>query len=210
MALFNRKTTSTGDAAGTIAVLDSRPTAGADLLGDYVVDAAHTRIGFAVKHAMVTTVRGAFKEFEGTAKLDPANPGASSVEIRIKVASVDTGSEQRDGHLRTADFFEAEKYPEMTFVSTAVQQVDDDTFAVTGDLTIKDVTRPVTIDFTVDGSARDPFGNLRVGFEGSTTVNRTDWGLTWNSTLETGGVLVSEKVKLDFDVSAIQVVPATA
>lgn len=202
MALFSRKDTDTKEQDA------SASTSGLDLAGDYTVDPAHTRVGFSVRHAMVTTVRGAFQDFEGTATLDPANPSASSVEIRIKVASVDTGQAQRDEHLRTADFFEAEKYPEIVFLSTGVEQVDSETYTVTGDLTIKDVTRPVSVDFTLTGSARDPYGNLRVGFEGATTINRTDWGLTYNAALETGGVLVSDKVKLQFDVSAIQQVAA--
>ncbi|MGZ8743661.1 MAG: YceI family protein, partial [Nocardioides sp.] len=161
------------------------------------------RLGFSARHAMVTTVRGAFPAFEGTATIDAANPGASRVDLTIDVSSVSTASPDRDGHLKSADFFDVETYPSMTFHSTSVEREGDE-WAVTGDLTIKDVTRPVTIVFEEAGSARDPFGNLRVGFEGSTTVNRKDWGLTWNAALETGGVLVSEKIKLEFDVSAIR------
>lgn len=204
MALLSRKPT------GTTTIDRPESSALADIAGAYTVDPAHSRVGFAVKHAMVTTVRGTFQDFEGTATLDPANPAASSVELRIKVASIDTRQAQRDEHLRTADFFEAEKYPEMFFRSTEVEQVDSDTYSVTGDLTIKDVTRPVSVDFTLTGSARDPFGNLRVGFEGAVTISRADWGLSWNTALETGGVLVSDKVKLEFDISAIQSVPAAA
>ncbi|MGH3362434.1 MAG: YceI family protein [Nocardioides sp.] len=175
-----------------------------DISGDYTLDASHSRLGFSARHAMVTTVRGALKGFEGTATIDTANPAASTVNLTIDVSSVDTGSADRDGHLRSGDFFDTEVYPTITFASTEVEKVDDDTWAITGDLTIKDVTRPVTIAFDETGSARDPFGNLRVGFEGSTSVNRKDWGLTWNAALETGGVLVSEKIKLDFDISAIR------
>ena len=116
---------------------------------------------------------------------------------------MDTGTADRDGHLKSGDFFDVETYPTMTFRSTSVEREGDE-WAVTGDLTIKDVTKPVTIVFEEAGSARDPFGNLRVGFEGATTINRKDWGLTWNAALETGGVLVSEKIKLEFDVSAIR------
>ena len=190
------------------AVLDRDFEAGTaaveDISGDYTLDVSHSRLGFSARHAMVTTVRGAFKGFEGTATIDAANPAASKVELSIDVASVDTGSADRDGHLKSGDFFDVEAYPTITFASTAVEKVDEDTWAITGDLTIKDVTRPVTIAFEETGSARDPFGNLRVGFEGSTSVNRKDWGLTWNAALETGGVLVSEKIKLDFDISAIR------
>jgi polyisoprenoid-binding protein YceI len=206
MALFKRTTKD-----DTMNTFDAPETAAiADLTGNYVLDVAHTRLGFSARHAMVTTVRGSFGEFEGTAKIDAADPTKSSVEIRLKVASITTGQQQRDEHLRSSDFLEIEKYPEIVFRSTAVEQVDDETATITGDLTIKDVTRPISIDFTITGSAKDPFGNLRAGFEGSTTINRTDWGLTWNAALETGGVLVSDKVKLEFDVSAIQQVSASA
>ena len=173
------------------------------LTGDYTIDASHTRLGFVARHAMVTKVRGQFTSFEGTARVDAENPAASKVDLTISVASIETGSADRDGHLKSADFFDAETYPNITFSSTKVER-DGDDWAITGDLTIKDVTKPVTIEFEQTGSARDPFGNVRVGFEGETTINRKDWGLTWNAALETGGVLVSEKIKLEFDVSAIR------
>ncbi|MEQ6902180.1 YceI family protein [Nocardioides sp. YIM 152588] len=175
----------------------------ADISGDYTIDATHTRLGFVARHAMVTKVGGAFKDFSGTAHIDTANPAASSVSLTIQAASIDTGVADRDGHLASGDFFDAETYPELTFVSTAVAR-DGDVWAITGDFTVKGVTRPLTIEFEEGGSAKDPFGNLRVGFEGSTTINRKDWGLTWNAALETGGLLVSEKIKLEFDVSAIR------
>jgi polyisoprenoid-binding protein YceI len=176
----------------------------ADVTGDYTVDVAHTRIGIRARHAMVTTVRGSFTDFAGTAHLDVANPQASSVELRIKAATVDTGVADRDAHLRSADFLDVETYPELTFVSTGVEQLDEDSYRVTGDLTIKDVTRPVSVDFTLTGSARDPWGQLRVGFEGALVIRRSDWGLTWNTALDTGGVLVSDKIQIEFDVSAIR------
>ena len=153
---------------------------------------------------MVTTVRGSFGDFEGTAHIDAANPAASWVKVTIRTESISTGSADRDGHLRSGDFFDAETYPEITFSSTKVEKVDDDTWAITGDLKIKDAVQPVTIAFDETGSAQDPFGNVRIGFEGGTAINRKDWGLTWNAALETGGVLVSEKIKLDFDISAIK------
>ena len=174
-----------------------------DISGDYTLDASHTRLGFSARHAMVTTVRGAFKEFEGTAHVDTANPADSKVELTIKTDSIDTGVADRDAHLRSADFFEIEQYPEITFVSTAVER-DGDDWTITGDLTIKGITKPITVEFESTGSARDPFGNLRIGFEGQTTLSRKDWGLTWNAALETGGFLVSDKIRLDFDISAIQ------
>jgi polyisoprenoid-binding protein YceI len=174
-----------------------------DIAGDYALDAAHSRLGFSARHAMVTTVHGAFKDFEGTAHIDTANPASSTVELTIKSASIDTGVEDRNAHLRSGDFFEVESYPEISFVSTDVAR-DGDDWTITGDLTIKDVTKPITVEFESTGSARDPFGNLRIGFEGRTTLSRKDWGLTWNAALETGGFLVSDKIKLQFDVSAIQ------
>jgi polyisoprenoid-binding protein YceI len=177
------------------------------LTGDYTLDAAHTRLGFAARHAMVTKVRGQFSEFEGTAHLDFADPSKSTAEVTIKTASVTTGNEQRDAHLRTNDFFDAPTHPEMTFRSTAVEKVDDEHYRLTGDLSIKETTKPVTIEFEFTGTAVDPFGNVRVGFEGSTTINRRDWGVEWNAPLEAGGVLVSDKVTLEFEVSAIKANP---
>ena len=173
------------------------------ITGDYTVDASHSRFGFVARHAMVTKVRGHFGDVEGTAHIDADAPASSKVDLTIAVASVSTGSPDRDGHLTSGDFFDAETYPTITFSSTEVSR-DGDDWTVTGDLTIKDVTKPVTFELEQTGSAQDPFGNVRVGFEGSTTINRKDWGLTWNAALETGGVLVSEKIKLEFDVSAIK------
>jgi polyisoprenoid-binding protein YceI len=175
-----------------------------ELTGTWTIDPSHSSIGFVARHAMVTNVRGTFDEVEGVGQLDAANPAASTATVTMKAASINTGSTDRDGHLRSADFFDVETYPEVRFASTAIERADAETFSVTGDLTIKDVTRPVTVDFTFTGVARDPFGNLRAGFEGQTSVNRKDWGLEWNAALETGGVLVSEKIKLVLDISAIK------
>jgi polyisoprenoid-binding protein YceI len=197
MGIFSKK-----EAAAT-EVFDAPTATLDDLTGDYTIDTSHTHIGFSARHAMVTTVRGRFTDFSGTAHIDTANPANSSISLTIKGESIDTGNADRDAHLRSGDFFENEAYPEITFVSTKVER-DGDEWAVTGDLTIKGVSKPVTIVFEQTGSATDPFGNTRVGFEGSTTVNRKDWGISWNASLETGGVLVSEKVKLEFDVSAIK------
>jgi polyisoprenoid-binding protein YceI len=174
------------------------------LTGDYALDASHTRIGFVARHAMVTKVRGAFNDFEGTIRIDGAEPAKSSATVTIKAASIDTRNAQRDDHIRGADFLELEKYPEITFVSREVAQTGDSTFEVTGDLTVKDVTRPVTVEFEYEGTATDPFGNVRVGFEGSVAISRKDFGITWNAALETGGVLVSDKIVLEFEVSAIK------
>ena len=177
------------------------------LTGDYVLDKGHTRLGFAARHAMVTKVRGQFDEFEGHAHVDFGDPDRCSAEVTIEATSIDTRNEQRDGHLRTNDFFDVPNHPQITYRSTAVKKVGDDTYRLTGDLTIRGVTKSIDIDFEFTGAAKDPFGNLRLGFEGGTTINRRDWGVEWNAPLETGGVLVSEKVTLEIEVSAVQVVP---
>ena len=175
-----------------------------DLTGTWTLDPAHTRIGFVARHAMVTKVRGSFNEFEGTAAFDGANPANSHAEVTIKAASIDTRNAQRDEHLRSNDFLAMQEHPEITFTSTGARQVDDTTFELTGDLTIRGVTKSVTIPFTFEGAATDPFGNLRAGFEGSVAINRKDWGVNWTAALEGGGVLVSDKVTLEFEVSAIK------
>ena len=172
--------------------------------GTYTLDPSHSRVGFVARHAMVTKVRGAFNDVAGSGFLDAEDPTRSRLHVVIQAASIDTRSADRDGHLRSNDFFDMEKYPQITFASTSVAKVDDETYRVTGDLTIKDVTRPVTVDFEYGGTATDPFGNDRLGLEGSVVVNRKDWGLDWNAPLGTGGVLVGEKVTLEFEVSAIK------
>lgn len=178
------------------------------LNGTYTLDASHTEIGFVARHAMVTKVRGAFTEFEGTASTD-ANLANAAINLTVQVASVATGSADRDGHLKSADFFDVENFPTITFASTDVAAAEGDVLRVTGNLTIKETTAPVTIDFEFEGAAVDPFGNQRVGLSGSVVVNRKDFGLTWNAALETGGVLVSENITLNFEVSAIKSVEAT-
>jgi polyisoprenoid-binding protein YceI len=187
--------------------LTSRPLAEfadvGDLAGTYTIDRSHTRIGFVARHAMVTKVRGAFNEFEGSAIVD-ANLPASSVDLTIQAASIDTRNEQRDGHLRSSDFLAMEEFPTITFASTAVEQVGATSVAITGDLTIKGVTSSITVPFEFEGAATDPFGNQRIGFEGQVTINRKDYGVTWNAALETGGVLISDKIVLEFEVSAIK------
>lgn len=174
------------------------------LAGTYTLDPSHTRIGFVARHAMVTKVRGSFNDFEGTVTIDGDNPTASQARVVIKAQSIDTRNEQRDEHLRSNDFLAMETYPEITFVSTGVRQTGDTELELTGDLTIRGVTHSVTIPFTYEGMATDPFGNVRLGFEGSTSINRKDFGVTWNAPLETGGLLVSDKVTLEFEVSMIK------
>ena len=172
--------------------------------GTYAIDASHTEVGFVARHAMVTKVRGSFNEFEGTGTFVAEDPAKSELRLVVQAASIDTRNADRDGHLRSNDFFAMEQFPEISFTSTAVEQLDTETYRVTGDLTIKGVTKPVSVDFEYTGTAVDPYSNVRVGFEGKTVINRTDWGISWNGVLETGGVLVSEKITLEFEVSAIR------
>ncbi len=200
MGLFTRRSPDTTTA---VATLDVDPALAA-LTGDYVIDASHSSIGFTVRHAMVTNVRGSFGEHEGILHLDGSDPSRSTASIDVTIASVGTGIADRDGHLLSGDFFDAERFPLMTFRSTSAARLGGDAYRITGELTIKDVTRPLAIDLEFAGSATDVYGNERVGFEGSAEILRSDWGLTWNAALEAGGVMVSDKVKLTFDISAIK------
>ena len=171
-------------------------------------DPAHADIQFSAKHMMVTTVRGKFAEVDGSLTLDEADPTASSGAFTVRAASLTTGNDQRDGHLRSADFFDAEAYPEITFVSTAVTPKRGNDYAVTGDLTIRGTTRPITFDVEFLG-LYDGFQGRRAGFHATTALNREDWGLTWNVTLETGGWLVGKEIKLEIDLALDEVgVPA--
>jgi len=179
-------------------------TAQAELTGDYTIDAAHSRMGFSARHAMVTKVRGSFNDFEGTIHIDGADPAKSSARIAIQAKSIDTRNSQRDEHLRTNDFLDMDNHPEMTFVSTQVQPINETTFRMIGDLTIRGVTRQVSLDLEYLGTATDPYGNVRAGFEGSAGLNRKDFGVNWNAVLEGGGVMVSDKVKLELEISAIK------
>ncbi|WUH95607.1 YceI family protein [Streptomyces sp. NBC_00433] len=203
MGLFNRKTETVAPAAAATATAVAAPEL-AHLTGDYAIDTSHSEIGFSARHAMVTTIRGRFTDYEGTLRLDGGNPSASSAALTIKVASIDTALGARDEHLRNGDFFAADEFPEITFRSTSAEQVDAETYRMHGDLTVKGTTRPVAIDLTLNGQVTDPYGNVRVGFDGSATVSRSDWGLTYNAALEGGGVLISDKVKLTFDISAVK------
>jgi polyisoprenoid-binding protein YceI len=180
----------------------------APLTGEWVIDPAHSRIGFSVRHAMVTTVRGAFAEYQSRLYFDGRDPTRSQAEIILNTASVDTGVEQRDAHLVGRDFLDARTYPRMRFASTAVRLAGPDVYHMTGDLTIRDSTRPVVLELTYIGQVTDPFGYQRIGFDGTTTINRSDWGLTYNSKLAEGGAMVSEKVRLQFDIAAIRTPPA--
>ncbi|MCO6693936.1 YceI family protein [Streptomyces albidoflavus] len=201
MGIFGRKNETTAT-AGTAATAVSPELAA--LTGTYTLDPTHTTIGFVARHAMVTNVKGGFGDFTGTLTLDGSDPSNSTAEIDVAMDSVDTGNADRDGHLKNADFFKTDEFPKMTFRSTKAEALGGDDYRITGDLTILGTTRPLSIDLEFNGSATDPFGNERVGFEGSASILRSEWGLTWNAALETGGVLVSDKIKLVFDISAIK------
>ncbi|MGI8847176.1 MAG: YceI family protein [Candidatus Dormibacteria bacterium] len=165
----------------------------------WTIDPAHSTVGFSAKHLGLSTVRGQFKKFDGEIDLDPNDPTTASGRATIDVASIDTGNEQRDGHLRTGDFFEVEKYPTITFDLKQVEKGDDDTYKVTGALTIKGVTKDVVLDYEHAGSATDPYGNTKAGGSLTGTINRTDWDLKWNVPLGGGGLLVSERIKIEVE-----------
>ena len=169
--------------------------------GTYVLDPAHTRIGFVARHLMVTKVRGAFTEFAGTITVAD-NAADSTAEVTIKAGSIDTGVADRDQHLRTGDFLEVEKFPELTFRNARVVEQRGTAFTVAGDLTIKGVTREVTLDVELDGVAKDPWGNEKLAVTAKTEIDREDFGITWNVALESGGVLVSKKVTLEIEAQA--------
>ena len=171
------------------------------------IDPAHTAVEFAVKHMMFTTVRGRFKDLKGTIEVDEANPDNSSVYVELAAASLDTGTADRDTHLRSADFLDAEKHPALTFRSKRVEgamKKEGDKFRVIGDLTIRDTTMEVTLDCTYEGTGKDPWGGTRAGARATATIDRRDWGLKWNQALETGGILVANEVRIEVEVQAVK------
>ena len=168
------------------------------------IDASHSIAEFAVKHMMVSTVKGRFGTLEGVADLDESNPLASSVRASIDVASITTNEPQRDAHLRSDDFFNAEKFPAITFASKRVERVDAENYRVVGDLTIRDVTKEVVLDTEFEGQVLDPYGNQRAGFTATTQINRSHFGVSFNGLLETGGVIVSDKVKITLHIEAVR------
>ncbi|EFG64581.1 YceI family protein [Streptomyces sp. SPB074] len=202
MGLFGRKNENTAP-AGTAEPAAVSPDLAA-VTGDYTIDPVHSTLGFSARHAMVTNVKGSFKDFEGSLHLDGSDPARSGASLDVKLDSVDTGAPDRDGHLKSADFFDVENHPLMTFRSTSAKALGGEDYRITGDLTIHGTTKPLTIDLEFNGSAKDPFGNERVGFEGKAEILRSEWGLTYNAALETGGVLVSDKIKLTLEISAIK------
>ena len=175
--------------------------------GTYTIDPTHSSVEFSVKHMMITTVKGRFGDVQGTLEITEA--GSPTVDVTIAAASIDTRTEARDTHLRSADFFDVEKYPEIRFVSTKVERVSDG-YKLVGDLTIKGITSPVTLAVTEEGAGIDPWGNQKVAFSAVGKFNRTDFGLTWNAALEAGGVLVSEEVKLSIDAQLVKQVASTS
>jgi polyisoprenoid-binding protein YceI len=169
--------------------------------GTYEIDGSHSNVDFVVRHLMISKVRGRFNSFSGAFTVAEV-PEESSVEVTIDATSISTDDEQRDGHLRSADFFDAEQYPTLTFKSTGVEAVKGDRWNVTGDLTIKGVSKPVVLDVEFEGAQTDPWGGARVGFTASTEIDREEWGLSWNQALETGGVVVGKKIKIELGVEA--------
>ncbi|MFT4235746.1 MAG: YceI family protein [Microbacterium sp.] len=174
------------------------------LTGTWNIDPQHSRIGFSTRHAMVAKVRGAFNELTGIVIVDGEHPEKSHVEVTVKMASIDTRSQQRDDHLRSADFFDVETYPEMRFVSERIEEVDDSSYLVTGPLTIRDITRTITIPLAFTGVESDPTGQLHAGFEGTRRIDRREWGVAWNTPLDSGGVLVSDKILLEFELELLK------
>jgi len=168
------------------------------------IDPAHSLIEFAVRHLMITTVKGRFGGVEGTVRLDEANPAAVDVDVRIDVSSIDTREPQRDAHLRSADFFEAEKHPHITFTATRPISRKGNEFELAGDLTIHGVTKEVVLDVTEEGRGKDPWGGERMGFSATTKIKRSDFGLTWNQALEAGGVLVGDEIKISLDLELLK------
>ena len=183
------------------ATIETAP--GATTKTTWKLDPSHTLVEFSAKHLMITTVKGRITDVEGTIVMDEKNPRNSSVEATLKAVSIDTRTEQRDQHLRSADFLNAELFPEIKFRSTKVEG-DKDSFKLTGDLTIRDVTRPITLDIQFEGQQTDPWGGERIGFSGSGKIDRRDFGLTWNQALETGGVVVGNDVKINLEVEAVK------
>ena len=176
----------------------------------FELDPTHTHIGFTAKHMMVSTVRGTFSDWSGYVEGDPADPTGARAEATIKTASVNSGAEDRDKHLRSEDFFNVDKYPEMTYRSSSIEKVGDTNYRVSGDLTIKDVTKPVVLDVEVGQPFADGWGNERVGVSATGKLNRKDWGLQWNMVMEAGRLLVSEEAKLEIDTELVRKLEAEA
>lgn len=170
----------------------------------WTIDPAHSEINFTVRHMMISNVRGRFENFTGEVEFDQENPSNTQVEVKIDANSINTREEKRDGHLRSPDFLNAEEYPYITFESHSVEVLDEDSARLVGDLTIRDVTNEIVLEVDFNGLAKSPWGTLSAGFSARTTINRKDWGLTWNQALETGGVLVGDEVKINIELEIIK------
>lgn len=170
----------------------------------WTIDSSHSAIHFSVRHMMISTVRGEFRNFSGTVNFNQDNPIQSTVEVEVDTASVNTRDEKRDGHLQSADFFDVENYPVATFKSTRAEQTSDTTGKLYGDLTIRDITKPIVLDVEFNGLAKSPWGTTSAGFSATTKLNRKEWGLNWNAALETGGVLVGDDIKVEVEVEIVQ------
>jgi polyisoprenoid-binding protein YceI len=170
----------------------------------WVIDSAHSEINFSVRHMMISTARGRFEKFYGSVNFDENAPARTTVDVQIEAASINTKEAQRDGHLRSPDFFDADKYPYLTFKSKRVDVVDSHHAKLVGDLTIHDITKPVVLDVEYAGQAKSPWGTTSAGFSAQTKINREDWGLTWNQALETGGVLVGKDVTIGIEVEIVK------
>ena len=170
----------------------------------WVLDASHSLVEFSVKHMMIATVKGRFSSLQGEILVDPAEIAGAEFSVTVDASSIDTREAQRDEHLKSADFFDVATYPTLTFLSRSVEPKGDDEYALVGELTMHGVTREVNFNLTYEGQGRDPWGNTRIGFTATATVNRKDYGLTWNAALETGGVLVGETVKIEIHTEAIK------
>ncbi|ABY35038.1 MAG TPA: polyisoprenoid-binding protein [Chloroflexus aurantiacus] len=173
----------------------------------WVIDASHSTITFSVRHMMISKVRGRFTRFDGTVDFDEQNPTNSKVQVTIDASSIDTRDERRDGHLMSPDFLDVANYPTLTFVSKRVEVIDESHGRIIGDLTIRGVSREVTLDVEYNGQSKSPWGTISAGFSATTKINRKDWGLTWNVALETGGVLVGEEVTIEIEIEIVKQVP---
>lgn len=171
---------------------------------NWTLDPTHSEVDFSVKHMMISKVKGSFNKFDAKIVADPTDLTTADIEFTIDVASIDTRNEDRDNHLRSADFFEVESYPTLTFKATNIEKTDDDEYAVTGDVTLHGVTRQETFHITFEGQGKDPWGNEKAGFSGKGKVKRSDYNLTWNAALETGGVLVGDQITITLEIQAVK------
>ena len=170
----------------------------------WTIDSAHTQVGFSVRHMMISTVRGRFDNLSGTVEFDEQNPEQTTIDVKIDAASVNTREPQRDGHLKSADFFNTTEYPYITFKSSRVELLDANHARLLGNMTIRDVTRPITLDVEYAGQSKSPWGTMSAGFSASTKINRKDWGLVWNVGLETGGVLVGDEININIELEIVK------